>query len=116
MTETAEMAMRQRTVSASAAPQKPAERSSPGWYKLYNDTSGHVSVYRQEWDVPKCVFEVAPGATSDQYEAGHEIYILFSESGAGTMVSWDGWDSVTIHYHVSGYTSGNQVNNVSAFK
>ncbi|MGK8524063.1 hypothetical protein ACRS6B_22060 [Nocardia asteroides] len=116
MTETTGMVTRQKTITASSPAPEPAERSSPGWYKLHNDSGGHVSVYRQEWDEPKELFVLAPGATSTEYEAGHEIYILFSESGEWSPVRWTSSDgSFTITYHVSGYTTSNQVNNVSSF-
>ncbi|MGK8486504.1 hypothetical protein [Nocardia asiatica] len=117
MTETASMAIKKKTVTVSPTAPEPAARSSPGWYKLHNDSGGHVSVYRQEWDKPKELFVLAPGATSSEYEAGHEIYILFCESGEWSPVTWTSSDlSYEITYHVSGYTTSNQVNNVSSFR
>ncbi|MBF6338561.1 hypothetical protein IU450_22080 [Nocardia abscessus] len=109
------MAVKKKTISMAPTERKPVDHSSPGWYKLHNDTNGQVSVFRQEWDVPKQLFDLAPGATSDQYEAGHEIYILFSGSGESTIVDFDSQDQYNIHYHVSGYTTGNEVNTVSSF-
>ncbi|MEU4341372.1 hypothetical protein AB0H00_08875 [Nocardia sp. NPDC023852] len=118
MTETG-MQVKKMTVSSSSISQSSAEqKSSPGWYRLYNDSGQHVSVYRQEWDVPKELFELAPGATSDQYESGHEIYILFSEGNEAKPIEWTGSGSdlsFTVSYNVTGYTHGNGVNNVSAF-
>ncbi|MGK8507456.1 hypothetical protein ACRS5S_05155 [Nocardia asiatica] len=117
MTETASMAIKKKTVTVSPTVPEPAARSSAGWYKLHNDSGGHVSVYRQEWDKPKELFVLAPGATSSEYEAGHEIYILFCESGEWSPVTWTSSDlSYEITYHVSGYTTSNQVNNVSSFR
>ncbi|MCC3326112.1 hypothetical protein [Nocardia abscessus] len=109
------MAVKKKTISMASTARKPVDRSSPGWYKLHNDTNGQVSVFRQEWDVPKQLFDLAPGATSDQYEAGHEIYILFSASGESPIVDFDSQDQYSVYYHVSGYTTGNEVNNVSSF-
>jgi hypothetical protein len=116
MTETARMVTKRKAVATSPPSPEPAQRSSPGWYKLHNDSGGHISVYRQEWNNPKELFVLAPGATSAEYEAGHEIYILFSEAGEWSPVTWTSSDgSFTITYHVSGYTTSNQVNNVSSF-
>ncbi|MGY2122431.1 hypothetical protein ACW9HJ_13365 [Nocardia gipuzkoensis] len=110
------LAIAPRTESTTPGGRSTAEATgSPGWYKLHNDTNGQVSVFRQEWDVPKQLFDLAPGATSDQYEAGHEIYILFSGSGESTTVDFDSQDQYNIHYHFSGYTTGNEVNTVSSF-
>ena len=113
MTETTNTTVKQKTVSPSSATARTEERSSSDSYQLHNDTGSHVSVYAQEWDVPKGVFILAPGATSDSYPAGHDIYILYVESGASTQLTWNGWDSLTVSYHQAGYTSGG-VNNVSS--
>jgi hypothetical protein len=115
MTETTNVAVKQKTVSLSSTTAPAEQRSSSGDYQLYNDTASHVAVYRQEWDVPKSVFVLAPGATSDPYSGGHEIYIRFVESGASTPLTWDGWDSITVWYNTSGYPGHGGVNNVTDF-
>lgn len=115
MSKTAKMTVKQKTVSLSSTTAPPKERSSSGDYQLYNNTDSHVAVFRQEWDVPKSVFVLAPGATSDSYSGGHEIYILFVESGASTPVVWDGFDKVTNRYNTSGYPGHGGVNNVTDF-
>lgn len=90
------------------------ERSSSGSYQLHNDSGSYVTVYRQEWNVFKELFVLAPGATSDQYESGHEIYILYTGSGEASPVAWNPDFSFTIRYHVAGYAHAGQVN-VSSF-
>lgn len=112
------MGSKQKIVPLSSlTEQPPAQKSSPGWYKLYNDTDVHVSVFRQEWDKPKSLFILAPGQTSSEYEAGHEIYIqwITNVGTESTPISWDGSGDFSCEYVWSGYTQANQVNNVSAF-
>ncbi|MEU6185349.1 MULTISPECIES: hypothetical protein [unclassified Nocardia] len=118
MTDTG-MGAKRKIVSLSApTEQPPAQKSSPGWYKLYNDTDMYVSVYRQEWDQPKSLFILAPGQTSSEYEAGHEIYILWiTDVGTeSTPITWDSSGGFSCEYVLSGYTQANQVNNVSSFQ
>ncbi|MFE7747258.1 hypothetical protein [Nocardia sp. NPDC057455] len=114
MTET-RMTVQQKTMSPSSATSPPAEKAASGYYQLYNDTGKQISVFRQEYDVPKQVFELAPGATSDEYEGGHELFFLYSNSGESTPVVWNGWDSVTYYWHFSGWPR-QDVNNISSFQ
>jgi hypothetical protein len=114
VSETTKMAVKQKTVSLSSTTPPPKQRSTTGAYQLHNDTNSHVSVFRQESDVPQGLFVLAPGATSDSYSWGYEIYILYVESGASTPLTWNGWNSITIAYHACGYPAHQGVNNVSS--
>jgi hypothetical protein len=117
MTGTGMDAKRKTVPLSSLTEGAPVERSSPGWYKLYNDTDMYVSVFRQEWDKPKSLFILAPGQTSSEYEAGHEICILWitNVGTESTPITWDSSGGFSCEYVQSGYTQSNQVNNVSSF-
>ncbi|MGO4617279.1 hypothetical protein AB4305_22835 [Nocardia sp. 2YAB30] len=100
-----------------SVPEAPAEKAAPGYYQLYNDTGRQVSVFLQEYWNPKAVFDLAPGATSDQFEGGHEMYFLLSDSGQSKILEWDTSDASqwTCRYHFSGWPH-QDVNNVSSFQ
>lgn len=115
MTETTKMVLKEKTVSVSSTPAPPKAKSARSVYQLHNDTNSHVSVYWHESGVPKGVFTLAPGATSDSYPSGDEIFILYIESGTLTPVVWNGWSSITYYYNTSGYPAHDGVNNVSSF-
>lgn len=118
MTDTG-MGAKRKIVPLSSLTEQPApQKSSPGWYKLYNDTDVYVSVYRQESDKPKSLFILAPGQTSSEYEAGHEIYILWitNVGTESTPITWDDSGGFSCEYVWNGYTQANQVNNVSSFR
>ncbi|WP_157172496.1 hypothetical protein [Nocardia pneumoniae] len=111
------MELKQKTVSLPStppSPEEPAERG--GNYQLFNDTGMHVSVYRQERDVPKELFVLEPGHHSNWYQGGHEIFIMYVEHDQQSPVTWHGSGlTFQIAYHTHGYPPQNTTTNISYF-
>ncbi|MGK8503652.1 hypothetical protein [Nocardia asiatica] len=93
---------------------KSAERTSVGWYKLYNDLDVPVEVVRAAGPsgTRLGVVSVAPGATSEQFDDGSTIYCWL---GTITRQIFD-CSNGEVWYHFSGNLRGNQVNNLSWFQ
>jgi hypothetical protein len=115
VTETAKMAVKQKTVSLSSITKPPEQRAADGVYQLHNDTNSHLSIFREDGGAPQGVLLLAPGATSDPYPRADEIYIwYYAESGATMPYVWDG-DNFTFWFNRSGSPAHDGVNNVSSF-